>query len=229
MIATAVIVLMASCSKSDGEPTRDTPKYKTTTDNIVGVWRSGDHWVSFSEDGFMSAYLNDKCIAEGDYTIDGDTIKAESTFLMTDVKFYITSKADNSLSCTVMFYDMEKFKLLTESRTFAKSQDEPCKKPNRLIGKTFVYKTDVKYVGDGFPPALWIKSGHVEGNIDNHFLMSRSYYNHENVLVDHSIDYYVYLPPYIYYFETGIDYNKSDRTINIRSVSLDGNIITFSE
>lgn len=73
-------MMLAGCSKSDDEPS---PQYKLTKDNIVGVWRSGDYWVSFSSDGYMSAYLSDKCIAEGGHR---------------DLEFLVTSRVCSFLS-----------------------------------------------------------------------------------------------------------------------------------
>ena len=86
MAVLAAGLLLTGCSKdseNNGMETKGNTEQKTQTltkEQIVGVWRNGDYWVSFSEDGFMCGYLSDKCIVEGGYEVFQDQIIVVSDF-----------------------------------------------------------------------------------------------------------------------------------------------------
>ena len=107
-----------------------------TKEQIVGVWRNGDYWVSFAEDGYMSAYLSDKCIAEGDYTIVKDTVKAESSMYYHFTDFIVKHITTTTLDCAVVLNAFDgSFSPKVNDYTFTKTEEEPCPKNHRLIGK----------------------------------------------------------------------------------------------
>jgi hypothetical protein len=152
-------MMLAGCAKEDGseESRKGNDMEQTLTkEQIVGVWRSGDYWVSFSESGFMCAYLSDKCIAEGDYAIDGDTVKIDDGFKKIraygkNTRFVINSISNGTLSLTATYNDLSILydgdeglvHLHTQNYNFSKTQESPCVKSNSLIGKSCVIPLDV--------------------------------------------------------------------------------------
>lgn len=205
-------MMLAGCSKSDDDPT---PQYKLTKDNIVGVWRSGDYWVSFSSDGYMSAYLSDKCIAEGDYTIDGDTVKVDDGTKRVraygkNTRFVINSISNSTLSLTATYNNMQLIwdgdeglvHLLTQNYSFSKTQETPCTKSNPLVGKTCVLPMDVWYFKGYGPDGSMVSTpGTCTINVEKYNQI------HVQIRPDIDVDYlagdviyylYVYLPPKLY-------------------------------
>lgn len=211
------MTLTTGCSKSDDDLT---PQYKLTKDNIVGVWRSGDYWVSFSSDGYMSAYLSDKCIAEGDYTVDGDTVKVDDGYQWIKVfgkktRFIINSISNSTLSLTATYNNLHNLYVgdenlehqVTQSYTFSKSQDAPCTKSNPLVGKTCVLPMDVWYF-KGFGPdgSMVSTPGKCTINVEKYNLMDVKILPviDEGENAGDFLKYlYVYLPPKLYMISIG--------------------------
>lgn len=213
------MTLTTGCSKSDDDPM---PQYKLTKDNIVGVWRSGDYWVSFSEDGYMSAYLSDKCIAEGDYTVDGDTVKVDDGFKKIraygkNTRLVVNSISNGTLSLTATYNDLSILydgdeglvHLHTQNYNFSKKQETPCTKNNPLIGKTCVIPLDVwHYQWQPLGPAAILESVPgictltVESNNLITALMSPNVALDDD-FHDHVSYMYVYLSPKLYMISMG--------------------------
>lgn len=225
--------VLAACSSSDDENSEPASVHHVNKENIVGVWRNGDYFVSFSEEGFMSAYLSNTAIAEGDYTIDGDTIVAESS-AFSSTKFVVNSISSNTLNCTVTSYDLGGVRdntrpaLLTEVLSLTLSDASPCVKENVLVGKSFSYDTEVRYT-DKWGRQIFSGPGVTTIKVYDHCVIDKTFYNEEGVEIGWTYAYYVYLSPYIYYFEIDEShnyYNKSDDIINIKKLILDneGNI-----
>lgn len=147
--ALLLAVIAAGCSSGSDEPEVPTPQYKVTKENIVGVWRSGDYWVSFSEDGYNSAYFpieNDERIDEGSYTISGDTITVENSLYYSTTRYIVSSLSGGILKMMQIYnmfgssrfygddYDIE------TSLTLTKSDERPPVKINEFGGLSFSYR-----------------------------------------------------------------------------------------
>ena len=212
-------MMLAGCSKSDDDPT---PQYKLTKDNIVGVWRSGDYWASFSSDGYMSAYLSDKCIAEGDYTVDGDTVKVDDGYQWIKVfgkktRFIINSISNSTLSLTATYNNLHNLYVgdenlehqVTQSYTFSKSQDAPCTKSNPLVGRVCKIPMNIWYSKwdndvSHYVPAL--TQGTCTITAESYNLMDvwiLPIIDDGNNAGDHLKYLYVYLPPKLYMISIG--------------------------
>lgn len=231
MVVIAAGMLLAGCSK-DSEinemvTTGNTEQTQALTkEQIVGVWRSSDYWVSFSENGFMSAYLSNECIAEGDFVIEKDTVKAESSELYYCTKFLIKHADMNNLECAATFYELGKKAEITKDFVFSKTDEQPCTKENELIGKSFQYDMgDIRI--DYFKKDIAPGTAHCR--VGNYFLTSRDLIA-GNIIVERIYDYYVYLPPYMYYNErTWFSIlNKSKNVINIRKISIENDSLIIS-
>ena len=208
----AVMTMATGCSKeeSGNEPMPEpAPQHKVTKENIVGVWRSGDYWVSFSEDGYNSAYFpieSDKRIDEGEYTIDGDTISVSNSLFYSWTRYIINSISSTTLSLTIIYnffgstsaqgdnYDV------TQSLTLTKTGDTPSRKMD-LDGMSFLcestfynYKTKTTYNVTQLCE-IWSEyhlirfqnrfKSEAEEKIDGNYLSGGK-------------EYYIYLSPYIY-------------------------------
>ena len=87
MTMLAAGMLLAGCSKDESEnveePRKENVMEQTLTkEQIVGVWRSGDYWVSFSEDGYCGAYLSNKCVAEQNVDFESGTHPSHGDWLL---------------------------------------------------------------------------------------------------------------------------------------------------
>ncbi len=219
-------MLLTGCSKdseSKGMETKGNTEQKAQTltkEQIVGVWRNGDYWVSFSEDGFMSAYLNEKCIAEGDYMIEGDTVKAESSLLYFCTRFVVNDILEKEISLSITYrelmkpYDVDNRK--TETFKFRKTDESPCTK-NALVNKEFSYKTLVKFKDSTGNVVL--KQGTALCQVRNHCDILRLLTTEDSKERSAIREYYVYLPPVMYYHEVETDgLNISEKAICTREI-----------
>lgn len=202
----ACMTLITGCSKSDDDPT---PQYKLTKDNIVGVWRSGDYWVSFSEDGYSSLYFSvngDERILEGDYTIKGDTITVEHTMYYDVTKIVIDDISPSSLHLTILYsyypftvFENDRNKIIKVPVSLTKSAEIPTEKIAGIDG--IVYENNLHHEENGETYLItqtntiyekehcirYINDYH--GNIPPHY---------QGVMTNSGLKYYVYLSPYLY-------------------------------
>lgn len=218
-VALVAGMMLAGCSKDESNM-EETKGQTLTKEQIVGVWRSGDYWVSFSSDGYMSAYLSDKCIAEGDYTIDGDTVKVtdgiwRNTYWgMGNTHFEVAKISEGSLTATatftdlsVMYYYSEETEVahtLRQTYTFSKTSETPCSRNNVLIGKSCKAPMDVWYYTHpvlsepGYPVCI---DGSFELTVESRNQITVRIYpfEYEGETSGDIISYdYVYLQPKIY-------------------------------
>lgn len=233
-IALLTAMMLAGCAKEESseEPRKGNDMEQTLTkEQIVGVWRSGDYWVSFSEDGFMCGYLSDKCITEGDYTIDGDTVKAENSEINFVTKFLMHNVSSVNMDNTITYYDFGENdgEVVTKNFTFTKSSEEPCSKNNALIGKSFSYYTKVTYF-DFESSKRYTVDGIAECKVRNYCIIDRRLGTSDRTVSGLWI-YYIYLQPFLYFraYETG--YNKPQSIIEIKRLLIDesGNITVSVE
>lgn len=152
-VLTAVLlmaVITTGCSSGSDEPEVPTPQHKVTKENIVGVWRSGDYWVSFSESGYASLYFDvegDERILEGDYSVDNDTITITHTLYFGETRLTLGTVSANSLVLNVL-YSYYPFTLFDKDETvtkihliLTKSSEQPTEKNPGLDG--FVFSNDI--------------------------------------------------------------------------------------
>lgn len=213
-----VSVMLIGCSKSEDNIGDPEAEQALTKEQIVGVWRNGDYWVSFSEDGYMTAYLSDKCIASGDFIIDKDTVIAESSMFYYTTKFLVNELEDKSLSCTIEYVEMtlpgtyQDFQRKEKNFSFTKTDEHPYPKKNELTGRKFKYPMDVVVPDYGSKRDTLVGESVCE--IKTYFYIERGIWT-ANQLREFGQDYYVYRPPFLYYYELHISpYNASKDIIN---------------
>lgn len=149
MAVLAAGLLLAGCSKEDNSEELENRNNMEQTnaltkEQIVGVWRNGDYWVSFAEDGFMCGYLSEKCIVEGGYQVLQDQVIVVSDFFENNIStFKITSVTNERLTCDVKYSEIEGLTLKEAEgkMAFAKSQELPTPRNSEITGKGFEYKS----------------------------------------------------------------------------------------
>lgn len=185
-----VAIPFTSCgSDSEDEPSVKPDKSAIIAQKIVGVWKEEGHFVSFSQSGYNSAFLDYQTIDEGDYQVSGDTITVSNNYRGIKTTYVIKSVTDSTLSCVTTYLPFNIDGNTTGYRTknflFKKSSESPCSKNHNLIGKSY----DSMYSGgyDG-------RATFVQYNV-------MDFYRTWNKLkYDHLSRYYVYLPPKDVYF-----------------------------
>ena len=211
-------MMLAGCSKDESsEETRkgNDMEQTLTKEQIVGVWRSGDYWVSFAEDGFMCGYLSDKCIVEGGYEVSQNQITVKGDYFSNDVTtFSINTINDEKLECDVKYSEIGGTSLKDAEgvMSFMKSQEQPTACENEIIGKFFqfdsVYESTIHDSNWTWPDYYkGMVNCHSEGMFNKdgsttrHFALIQKDGTPEWGLQMHMRDFYVYLAPYVYLIE----------------------------
>ena len=114
LMMTAAVLAMVCAGCSSGDDSNDTDDKDMETEQtltikmLAGVWRDGDFFVSFSEDGYLCCSLNERNIVCGNFSIDGTKILVMGEFYGSDYAWFDISEIDKTtLSYTVQFTDGE--------------------------------------------------------------------------------------------------------------------------
>lgn len=223
-------MMLAGCSKSDGD--EPAPQYKLTKDNIVGVWRSGDYWVSFSSDGYNSAYFpieNDERIDEGIYTVNGDTITVENSLYYSTTRYIINSLSGGALKMTQIYNIFKSSRFVEDdydiktSLTLTKSGEQPPVKINDFAGMTFSYRGAAD------------KEFFTCDSLTYHNTFSNEEYHEIRYTTDvedrwgnagGGLQYYIYLSPFIYYVTLPrIEYKRGAKVMKAKLTKENGELL----
>ena len=68
MIQMVVFLLGFMACSSENDNTKEMERLSFTQSDIIGVWASGDFFVSFGADGFYTAFIDDHFIDSGNYS-----------------------------------------------------------------------------------------------------------------------------------------------------------------
>ena len=184
MAMLAAGLMLAGCGKEDTNDIETKQQQTLTKEQIIGVWRNGDYWVSFSESGYASAFLklgDLEMIDDGDYRLSGDTIfTMASPWLLFETPYAVNYVTDTEISLTVEHVEVG----VSDTRRkdtviLQKSQVVPCERNDGLAGKFFYITV---------------------GNFENRRMR---FNDNEFKTIDGSCP-YVYLAPYLYFlYQTG--------------------------
>lgn len=126
------IFALVGCSKSDSiEDNKESALQKS---DIVGVWKSGDYFVSFSDGNYYIAYLTGTFIDSGYFKLDGTNVKCDNNYFKKSTIINIESLKNNLMDCKINYIDGEG-KAKSLDKTFTKSSEEPAKTNHVVIGK----------------------------------------------------------------------------------------------
>jgi hypothetical protein len=130
------LISFTSCSSDNKEEGRK----ESESFNLVGVWKSGDYFISFSDEGFYTAYLSDKFIDSGNYEVNqrDKKVTCKNTYTNKSTKYDIVNCTSNGLICKVTYINFEG-KEVNENFSMKKVNSTPSSKEHILIGKLYRY------------------------------------------------------------------------------------------
>lgn len=202
-------MLMTGCSK-DSESMGTKDNTELTKEQIVGVWRSGDYWVSFGNDGFYSAFffIDDvERIDDGNFTIDGDVLTIKNPEHSTSIVVKKLSKTSITIVMEYTYPGLARKTTVTKEMNFTKTNEIPCKSNDYLVGKSFSYE-DTSDVHDGRVITFFNEIPY-----NDRIMVSK--YSEPGRYGNSVLQYYVYLPPLIYHaiLRSGGIYLKEDKVL----------------
>lgn len=107
------------------------------TKSVVGVWESGNYFLSMSSDGFLTAYFAERFLDCGNYTVNnGNLITCNNTYYARPTQYTIKSLTATQLQVEISYVDVygeNQSKFLT----FTKSDKIPVTKDNPVVGKSY--------------------------------------------------------------------------------------------
>lgn len=127
-----------SCGGEDeNEPNNGVPEAPSGNYSPVGVWESGNYFLSLGSDGFCVSYFGEPYIDCGSYNISGDTlITCNNSYYGRPTKYSIKEVTATSLKVGIQYTDMWG-DTQSISKTFSKSEKAAAIKDHSLIGKTY--------------------------------------------------------------------------------------------
>lgn len=133
MLLTFVLagLCLNSCSSDDK------PKGEADDPNasIVGVWESGDYFVSFSDDGYYAAYLSDKFIDSGSYNYSESYVTCNNPYFNRTTTYDIQKLEEGKMYVDISYKD-NNGKTKEVSFVFSRNKSKPATKENTLMGKS---------------------------------------------------------------------------------------------
>lgn len=220
-LALIMTMMLTGCSKEDSENMEQTNAL--LKEQIVGVWRNGDYWVSFSEDGFYSAffYIDDReRIDDGGYTIEGDVVTIKNPEHTTKNTIKSVSETAMTLVMEYTYPNRSPRFAVFEEMNFTKVSDIPCKENDDLVGKSFSYD-DSSETHNG-KVITW--TNYI---LHNDRIINTVYSEPNRWGNSYCQQYYVYLPPFIYHTTLfGSIYDRDESVLQIGKITIleDGTI-----
>ena len=140
LLFVVIYTTLLGCSKDDNELEKnDSDKKKITLAAIEGVWCSGDYFISFGSDKFLTSFVDKGFIDSGVFTISSTDINAEvscvNSYFNHTTKYTIESIKDDKMVVSVLYINYQGFKKTT-TLTLLKTTEQPVVKDNPLIGKS---------------------------------------------------------------------------------------------
>ena len=230
-VLTAALIaamMLAGCSKdseSSGEQRNDMEKTNDLTkEQIVGVWRSGDYWLSFSEDGFYSAFffIDDReRIDDGDYIVAEDVVTVKNQEHTTILSVKNLSATSLTLVMNYTYPHLAQEVTVTKEMSFVKTEENPCKSTDDLVGKSFSYE-DTSDAHNGKVVTFF-------NQIPYNDRLMISTYSEPGMWGNSALQYYVYLPPLIYHaiLKSTSTYLKDDTVLIGKLTESSDGIITY--
>lgn len=131
------IFVLQSCSDSN----KDEPESEgESTLSIIGVWESGNHFISFGSDGFYAAYIADEFIDSGSYVQSKDVVSCQNTYFNRKTTYTIKSISDTELKADITYTDVYG-NSHNETMTFSKTTTSPASQGSTLVGKSCTWSS----------------------------------------------------------------------------------------
>jgi hypothetical protein len=114
------LISFASCSSDNEENLQN-----LNSSNLIGVWESGDYFISFNKDGFYAAYLDEKFIDSGAYTINKNSVLCVNPYKVSKTN-YSMSLANEELTADISYTGVNGISL-NKKIIFSKSKKSCCR------------------------------------------------------------------------------------------------------
>ena len=255
VLTTALLMaafLAAGCSKDESEENMEENMEENifentgvlTLEQLVGVWRDGDYFLSIADDGYIAAYLSERFVFTCDVEnrprpwIDGNKFYAIGNFWgVKSIEATVSELSGDRMVCELKFREGGwggVWNPVSKQMTLTRGGEAPCRRTSEIVGKTFSYPAT--YATKNIPAV----TGICTGTVTDFFEIYRQIDPDEgqNAMPAYRRDHYVYLPPYIYFIEY-VDFMRHqpygdtihelpDNVIR-RRVAIDGGTVSFSE
>ena len=151
MIQMVVFLLGFMACSSENDNTKEMERLSFTQSDIIGVWASGDFFVSFGADGFYTAFIDDHFIDSGNYSISSgkNAVVTFNIFTKKNTEYHIKNLDDNSLVADII-YIQRNGQSYTKTMNFNKTTKRVVKERNGLVGTSwqgskYVNGIDINY------------------------------------------------------------------------------------
>lgn len=108
---------------------------------ITGTWSNGDYFVSFSNDGYYSAYIADAFIDSGTYERVNNEINCSNYYFQRHTIFKIKDLSDTEMTIKITYTDIWG-NTNEEEKTLNKTDDAIVSENNTLAGKSISWLSD---------------------------------------------------------------------------------------
>jgi hypothetical protein len=146
MMVAVLSLGFASCSSDDeNEPVIEEEK----TYSIIGVWEYENYFISFNNDNFYTAYIDNKFIDSGNYTSTDKEIYCYNPYFNISTVYTIKLLNDNTLQVCITYTDYSGTQK-TKDMTLTKSKINPAVKDHTMIGKNYSFLSTIGTVNWNF-------------------------------------------------------------------------------
>ena len=137
-LAAILSIGFVSCGSDDDEDNPNpNPEQPTVTYSPIGVWESGNYFLSLSSDNFLTAYFAERFLDCGNYSISEDNvITCNNTYYARPTQYKIKNLSATQLHVEISYVDVYG-ENQSKSLTFTKSDKMPVTKDNPVVGKSY--------------------------------------------------------------------------------------------
>lgn len=135
MTLIAAVIAFSGCS-SDNDNFGDSP---AKTYSEVGVWTSGNYFISLSSEHFLTAYIAPGFLDCGQYARSGNAITSNNNYFAKSSVYNIKSIDDKTMKVEISYTDISG-NTKTTTLELSKSDKAPVEKDNPLVGKSYSWK-----------------------------------------------------------------------------------------
>ena len=171
-MAVCLFGFMACSSSDDDNIIQEMEQVAIKQSDLIGVWISGDYFVSFNNKWFYSAFLDDYFIDSGNYDINSDNNNVFTLNPITrkSTEYRIIDKTDNVLKAEISYTNMDgqQFK---KTMSFTKSDKETAKERNNLVGNSW---ESLWYSDEGAQPCHYFVPTYIYGSMTTESPLAKS-------------------------------------------------------
>lgn len=137
VVAISQILLFGSCGKESDDKNEIIEDVLEEDKElpIIGTWANGNYFVSFSNEGYYSAYIADTFIDSGTYERIDDEINCFNNYFQRHTEYTIKDLSDSEMTLIIKYIDVWGNENKNEM-TLIKTDGDIISKNNTLTGKS---------------------------------------------------------------------------------------------